>query len=101
MNENFQFSGLSATTAILAVASLMNPDHVTWPDHVEPAYFTTHDRPTSSTSDNSLGLWQPSATVNFGQVIATIYATLLDNQVSLGAEFEAVWDDNVNQLYES
>lgn len=101
MNENFQFSSLSATTAILAVASLMSPDHAIWPDQEEPAYVTTHDRPTSSSSDKSLGLRQPSATVNFGQVITTIYATLLDNQVSFGAEFEAVWDDNVSQLYES
>ena len=101
MNENFQFSSLSATTAILTVASLISPDHATWPDQEEPAYVTTHDRPTSSSSEKSLGLWQPSATGNFGQVIATIYASLLDNQVPLGAEFEAVWDDNLSQLFES
>ena len=101
MNENFQFSSLSATTAILAVASFMSSNNATWPEQEEPAYITTHDRPTSSSSYQLLGLWQPSATGNFGQLIATIYASLLDNQVSLGAEFEAIWDDNVSQLYES
>lgn len=101
MNENFQVSNLSTTTAILAVASFLGPDHATWPDQEEPRYVTTHERPTSSSPDKSLRLWQPSATRTFGQAIASIYASMLDNQVSLGAEFEAIWDANVSRLYES
>lgn len=37
----------------------------------------------------------------FASEIAKIYAVLLDGQEPLGAEFEAVWEANVDQLYET
>lgn len=37
----------------------------------------------------------------FEQEIASIYATLADGQERLGREFEDVWDENIEQLYES
>ena len=37
----------------------------------------------------------------FSQKIAAIYASLLEDQEPLGAEFEAIWDANTDQLYES
>jgi len=38
---------------------------------------------------------------SFGQQIAEIYALLLEGQEPLGAEFEAIWDANVDSLYEA
>ena len=37
----------------------------------------------------------------FEQEIASIYATLANGQEKLGREFEDVWDENIEQLYES
>lgn len=37
----------------------------------------------------------------FEQEIASIYAALADGQERLGREFEDVWDENIEQLYES
>lgn len=39
--------------------------------------------------------------LQFGEKIAAIYASLSNGQEQLGREFEAVWDANVESLYES
>lgn len=38
---------------------------------------------------------------NFDQEIVEVYAMLSDGQEPLGAEFEAIWNDNLSQLYNS
>ena len=38
---------------------------------------------------------------NFYEELAEIYLNLVSNQERLGAEFEAIWDANINELYES
>lgn len=37
----------------------------------------------------------------FAKEIASIYASLAAQQEPLGAEFEAVWDQNTDKLYEA
>ena len=44
---------------------------------------------------------EPSTAQDFGREIAAVYASLSEGQEPLGAEFEAVWDANVADLYES
>ena len=41
------------------------------------------------------------STEEFAQGLAEIYADLLERQEPLGAEFQKVWDENVDKLYES
>lgn len=40
------------------------------------------------------------ASPTFEQQISEVYADLADGQEPLGAEFEAVWSENVDELYE-
>ena len=85
----------------MGLAAAIATGHATWPDHETPAYVTAHSLRTLGFFENSLTFGKPSATQDFGQEIAAVYASLSGGQEPLGAEFEAVWDANVAQLYES
>lgn len=67
--------------------------------NVAPAYEVDEGRPTYS-SYRSLGEGSVSSD-DFGREIASIYAMLSESQEPLGADFEAVWDANVDSLYEA
>ncbi|MDG4604095.1 MAG: hypothetical protein P9C55_15170 [Defluviicoccus sp.] len=73
-----------------------------WLSPMEPApYETIHVR--SSYSGFVLSLTFPPvfAEADFARQIAEVYAVLSEGQEPLGADFEAVWDANVDILYES
>lgn len=101
MNKVAKFPTMPTTAATAMVAALTTAGHASWPDREAAVYVTTHDLPTSNSPGQPLAAWSPSSADGFGQEIAAIHESLLGTQEPLGAEFEAVWDANVTQLYES
>ena len=95
-----QNSALSATTAIMAMTAMMAVDDVPRKNPT-PAYSTFHDAPTFSFSEGTLYLSEVSDMQKFAQEIASIYADLAARQKPLGREFDVVWSENIDQLYES
>lgn len=83
--------------------SMANGQHVSWPVHEDRAYSVP--QPTVSSSALVYGLLHfgtpRSTSSDFVREIAALYAALLEGQEPLGAEFEAVWDANVAELYEA
>lgn len=104
MNENTQNHTPSTTAIIVMVAATLvtnNTDHATWPVPESTRYIIPHSEQTFSSVGQSLSVKELPVTEDFGQKIGAIYASLLERQEPLGAEFEAVWDKNAAQLYES
>jgi len=86
--------------AVVELAAAMAAG-ASWPTRETQAFVTDHSGSTYSFFGASLTLDEPSTAQDFGREIATVYALLSDGQEPLGAEFEAVWDANVADLYES
>lgn len=63
--------------------------------------FTIFAQPTFSAFEETLISSKDTDIQEFAQEIASVYATLAEGQKPLGREFEAVWDANIEQLYES
>lgn len=75
-------------------------DHAAWSTHEPLSYVnvTHHSGPTYS----GVGIGEPVMTPQeFARRIAAVYAALARDQEPLGAEFEAVWDENLESLYQS
>ncbi len=87
--------------SITRVDSHFSSDLASWPEIELSTYVSNNAAPTFSSFKNSLTSLSQAAVLDFGQEIATVYASLLDGQEPLGTEFEAVWDANVDQLYEA
>ena len=107
MSKVIQHRAPSATVALVGVSAILAagqetwPKQEAWPEKETPAYVTTHSERTFSTSEKELTDHEPTEAQDFGRKIAAVYAALSEGQEPLGAEFEAVWDANVTQLYES
>lgn len=100
MNETVQYQTTLGTFAVVGLTAAIAAG-VTWPIYETPAFFAEHSRPTYSFFEESLTLAEPSTAQDFGREIVAVYASLSEGQEPLGAEFEAVWDANVADLYES
>lgn len=111
MSRNVRYKVTPATVAAtpVSVAALMglnamiaagHVDRAEWPELHAPVYVTAHSESTHS-SELAQTVYKSSDAKDFGQEIAAIYASLSSGQEPLGAEFEAVWDENVAELYES
>lgn len=95
MNE-IQYRAATATAAIVGLNAALAIGQATWPAP-EPLYVTDQNSPTFSFFDVSLN----TTDQDFAKEIASVFAELSKGQEPLGAEFEAVWDDNLDALYES
>lgn len=98
MNQNFRFLSMPMNVAAVGFLAAMaaTPN---WPVRGTPAYLTPRDGPTFSYFEQSLKF--SSTAQDFADGVARFYASLLHGQEPLGAEFEAVWDANVADLFES
>lgn len=102
--ESYQMSptpGVVILTALAAaswseLAAIEGESAPSWPVQAPPAYSLDHITSSYSSLNRSLNDQQ-----EFAHRISAVYATLLEKQESLGADFEAVWDENVDRLYES
>lgn len=73
--------------------------HTAWPESEEHNYMVAHND-SSYSSIEKASTFDPSFTdEGFAQEITTIYASLLDGQTPLGAEFETAWEANIDRLY--
>jgi hypothetical protein len=95
MNE-IQYRAATATAAIVGLNAALAVGQATWPAP-EPLYVTEHSSPSFSFFEVSLN----TTNQDFAKEIASVFAELSKGQEPLGAEFEAVWDDNLDALYES
>ena len=86
-----KIDGLNATLAV-GSATWLAP---------EPVYVTTQSIPTFSFFEKSLAIAPTTISYDFAQEIASIFASLSEGQQPLGAEFEAVWDANLDALFQS
>lgn len=75
---------------------------VVWPVRDEPIYTVPqHTASYSPCVEDFLTFARRSTRSDFAREIAGLYAALSEGQEPLGAEFEAVWDANVAELYEA
>lgn len=72
-----------------------------WATARDRSYITTHAQSTFSTIENAIHLVPQQPTTDFSTEVTSIYTNLLASQEPLGAEFEAIWDANIGQLYET
>lgn len=103
MNDfiHHQVSNSAAGTLVFALGAAMATGQVTWPVREAPLYIVPQTGPSYSPFiERSVFLVPNSGSAVFAREIANVYAVLSEGQEPLGAEFEAVWDANVECLYE-
>lgn len=109
MNRILQHHATRTTAGPIPIVMTLNPvmanvQDVAWPVQDDPVYVVRH-QPTASYSTYGYGLFNfvtpRSISRDFAREIAGLYADLLEGQEPLGADFEAVWDANVDVLYET
>ena len=66
-----------------------------------PGYVTKQNEPSFSFFEKTSTFPKPENTHEFAKDIASVFASLSEGQEPLGSEFEAVWDANLAELYES
>lgn len=100
MNEIVLPRKMTATAAIVSFNAALAMGTATWPTH-EPVYITSQSIPTFSFFEKNFAIAPVTSSHDFAQEIASIFASLSEGQEPLGAEFEAVWDANLDTLYQS
>jgi hypothetical protein len=100
MNEVVLPRTITATAAVVGLNAALAVGNAVWPAH-EPIYVTTQSNPTFSFFEAALAVTPKTSSHDFAQEVAGIFASLSEGQEPLGAEFEAVWDENVDELYQS
>jgi len=93
------------TLGTIALTSLVpNPAAATDAAEIQqltPCYYLHHAKQSYSEVAHSIQFYKrPTSSVNFAQEISEFYHSLSMGQEPLGAEFEALWDANVELLYE-
>jgi hypothetical protein len=97
MSEKMPYRNTPSTLMIGITAAAISAANTAWPAYPGASYETFHSRPSYS----SLRFEPYVVRESFGQQVAEIYALLLERQEPLGGEFEAIWDANVDSLYEA
>jgi hypothetical protein len=104
MNSLIENNTPSPTVGILAIVSMsatLVAVNVNWPAPARPAYEMLDNYSSHPLAGHQHGLPALGEQINFAQEISEIYAALSEGQEPLGAEFEAIWDENVDSLYET
>ncbi len=92
----------AGTLAIFSVAAAVVIGPINWPDSETPVYNVPQISSSySSFVDTSLSFAPNLSLSSFEQEVVEIFENLSENQELLGVEFEAVWDSNVDSLYEA
>lgn len=100
MNEIIRPYRVTATIAIAGLNAALALNNAAWPAG-DPIYVTTRSTSTYSFFQKSVADPRAHTLHDFAKDIASIFAVLSEGQEPLGAEFEAVWDANVDSLYQS
>ena len=100
MNEIILLYTKMATTSVIALSTALAVENTEWPVH-KPIYSTNQSSSTFSFFEVSR-VAEPKMTAHdFAQEVSQVFASLSDGQEPLGSEFEAVWDENLDVLYQS
>ena len=100
MNEIIPPYTRIATTSVFVLSATLAVGNTEWPVH-KPIYSTNQSSPTFNFFEASCAA-EPKMTVHdFAQEISQVFASLSEDQEPLGSEFEAVWDENLDVLYQS
>lgn len=100
MNEIILPYTKMATTSVFFLSAALAAGNTEWPVH-KPIYSINQSSPTFSSFKASCAA-EPKMTVHdFAQEISQVFASLSEDQEPLGSEFEAVWDENLDVLYQS
>lgn len=100
MNEIIPPYTQMATTSVFVLSVALAVGNTEWPVH-KPIYSTNQSSPTFSFFEASCAA-EPKMTVHdFAQEISQVFTSLSEDQEPLGSEFEAVWDENLDVLYQS
>lgn len=95
-------SQTAAGALVVAFSATMAASQAHWPTREVPAYIVPQTTRTySSFVDEAVVVIPRLDSDIFAREIARVYAALSNGQEPLGAEFEAVWDANIDSLYES
>lgn len=104
MNESFQHrtSQSAAGPLVFALGAAMATGQVAWPVRDTPVYIVLQTSASYSpfVEQSQIIAAQTNSSL-FAREIAKFYASLSEGQEPLGADFEAVWDANVDSLYEA
>ena len=102
MNENIKVRAvlIAATVGLNSYSAVDQKQVQEQPDlaRPEPPYVTGQSTPSAHLSEISTSAFTPQ---QFANEIASIFAELSKDQEPLGADFKAVWDANIAELYES
>ncbi len=99
MNQIVKSRSIPVNFVAIGLSAAIAAGTATWPARDTPAYVTLRDGSTFSYFEKHLRFG--SMAQDFADGVARVYASLLQGQEPLGAEFEAIWDRNVTKLYES
>ena len=100
MNEILLPRTATATAAIFTLNAAFTVGNAAWPVH-KPIYSTIQSSSTFSFFDVSRAVEPRMSLHDFAQEIAEVFASLSEGQEPLGPEFETVWDENLDILYQS
>jgi hypothetical protein len=100
MSEIVSYRNVTATAAIVGFNAALAIGASSWPAP-EPLYSTIQSNSTYSFFEKSLQVSPATTSPDFANDIAGVFAALSEGQQPLGADFEAVWDANVDALYQS
>ena len=100
MNEIILPHTKMATTSVFALSAALAVGNTEWPVH-KPIYSTNQSSPTFSFFEVSRAAESKMTAHEFAQEISLVFASLSEDQEPLGSEFEAVWDENLDVLYQS
>ena len=100
MNEIIPPYTQIATTSVFVLSVPLAVGNTEWPVH-ESTYSMNQSSPTFSFFEASCAAEPKMTAHDFAQEVSQIFASLSDGQEPLGSEFEAVWDENLDVLYQS
>lgn len=99
MNEIVLPHTTTATASVFPLNAAINADNAAWPAYT-PVYSTNQSSSTFSFFEMSRAAEPKMDMHDFAQEIAQVFASLSEGQEPLGSEFEAVWDENLDVLYQ-
>lgn len=98
--NNQVIAGTPATfsiTKIVAVSAALAASNADWPMQGDSAYSVA----SAQQSYSPLLIETKSTPDYFEDQVAAIFANLSKGQEPLGSDFEKVWDENIDKLYEA
>lgn len=92
---------MKSTYSVMFVAALTAVEPSSWPTAAPVSYYADQPSPSYSRIGPALTFDVHVDDEHFFAKMAEAFETLAASQSRLGAEFERIWDDNVDALYES